>query len=610
MGWLRLSSTATASFDERRRAAKPVLASLVSISALALSLAVARADEPAPVARSAEYHADTGTLQIDVTGAVTPAGVQLEIDGAPVATSGMSVAAVGGAGGSAGTVVVAIEASSSTAGALLASERDVARELINALPEGVAVGLVSIGDSARELMAPTTDHAATIAALEGITTGSGAAIYDGVAQASTMAAAGGAPRSIVVLTYGWHFGSNRVSREASQQAAQSSGAAVHSFAFGTDYDAPYLTSLAGSAGSFSTQPSAATAAALGARLGATVSRLSLRVPLSEGTHAVNVLGSSGPALSFSVARVPGVRPAAQTTPAEVPDSPSSVPAAEVEARGWGVLPFALGILVVTVAVGYVIHRVRGRAPAYVTRADSMPSYDPGPPPPVLPDGPGGLPLPDPQSARPIAAVADPPTQPAAATAAWPPAPAAAAASTVESVAASGITSVERIARGLKRLQLAVRYQPVFDNQTGELVGAEALLLADAEGAASMTTRSVLRMATAQGPIAEITELVVGDACRVVAELREAGASPFRMSVNISAEQLLDRSFLSIVKRGLSEARIDAAQLELEVPEHSLLDSPRAIAALTEASRLGVGLVVDDYWATDADLPARLPSRWR
>ncbi len=174
-------------------------------------------------------------------------------------------------------------------------------------------------------------------------------------------------------------------------------------------------------------------------------------------------------------------------------------------------------------------------------------------------------------------------------------------------ASSQAASEARINRGLRRLNLGLRYQPVFALDTAKLDGAEALLRADSDDAVALTARAVVRMVTAQGQMPEITELVVGDAARVAALMVQAGETHFRASVNISIEQLLDPGFVAAVGRALAECEIEPRHLQLEVPEHSLVGSDRSVATVEEVARLGVAVVIDDFWAIAPELLTQLPS---
>ncbi|MEZ4336315.1 MAG: EAL domain-containing protein [Sandaracinaceae bacterium] len=102
-------------------------------------------------------------------------------------------------------------------------------------------------------------------------------------------------------------------------------------------------------------------------------------------------------------------------------------------------------------------------------------------------------------------------------------------------------------------------------------------------------------------MAEESELIVPigswvllEACRQVATWRNAGLGVERVSVNVSALQLLRADFAGTRATRLSSTKLPPGFLELEVTETSLMDDVglrRSPAALRE---LGVRVSVDDF----------------
>jgi EAL domain-containing protein (putative c-di-GMP-specific phosphodiesterase class I) len=88
---------------------------------------------------------------------------------------------------------------------------------------------------------------------------------------------------------------------------------------------------------------------------------------------------------------------------------------------------------------------------------------------------------------------------------------------------------------------------------------------------------------------------MGEACRQAGEWRDAGLPEIVMSVNVSAVEFSDKLFLQGINKLLSDTRIEAGQLNLEVTEGVLMKDVGATAAvLRELKRIGVKLTVDDF----------------
>ncbi len=151
-----------------------------------------------------------------------------------------------------------------------------------------------------------------------------------------------------------------------------------------------------------------------------------------------------------------------------------------------------------------------------------------------------------------------------------------------------------VRRALANDELALHYQPAADLVTGELIGVEALV----------RWRHPERGLLAPGaflPAIEHTELMRELSRRVLAmAICQAGAwfrldRPWRVSANLSATDLLDRSLVDDVASLLRRYGTPARRVTLEVTESVLMTDPvRAMEVLGELRGLGVQLALDDF----------------
>jgi len=149
-------------------------------------------------------------------------------------------------------------------------------------------------------------------------------------------------------------------------------------------------------------------------------------------------------------------------------------------------------------------------------------------------------------------------------------------------------------RALADDELALYYQPAADLATGELVGVEALV----------RWRHPERGLLAPGaflPAVEHTALMRELSRRVLAmAICQAGAwfrldRPWRVAVNLSATDLLDRALVDDVSSLLRRYGTPARRMTLEVTESVLMTDPaRAMEVLGELRNLGVSLALDDF----------------
>jgi diguanylate cyclase len=151
-----------------------------------------------------------------------------------------------------------------------------------------------------------------------------------------------------------------------------------------------------------------------------------------------------------------------------------------------------------------------------------------------------------------------------------------------------------VRRALAEDELALHYQPVADLRTGALVGVEALV----------RWRHPERGLLAPGaflPAIEHTEVMREVSHRVLAmAICQAGAwfrqdRAWRVAVNLSATDLLDRSLVDDVAGLLRRYGTPARRVTLEVTESVLITDPaRAMEVLGELRKLGVHLALDDF----------------
>jgi len=104
-------------------------------------------------------------------------------------------------------VVLAIDTSNSVAGSPLQAAIAAAKGFVEKLPAGIPVGVVTVDSEPTVVQELTTDHAAALTAIQGISgTRYGTHLYDGVALASKMFS-GDAQHNVVMLTDGTDVGS-------------------------------------------------------------------------------------------------------------------------------------------------------------------------------------------------------------------------------------------------------------------------------------------------------------------------------------------------------------------------------------------------------------------
>lgn len=147
---------------------------------------------------------------------------------------------------------------------------------------------------------------------------------------------------------------------------------------------------------------------------------------------------------------------------------------------------------------------------------------------------------------------------------------------------------------LERNQFQVYYQPQVDLQTGQLLGAEALVrwLHPERGSISPTT--FIPIAEESGLIVPIGEWVLRTACTQM-KLWQRKQPKLRISVNLSYRQFTHRQLISSILQILVETGFSPANLELEITESILMqDAELALKLLDTLKRHKIQIAIDDF----------------
>ena len=151
-------------------------------------------------------------------------------------------------------------------------------------------------------------------------------------------------------------------------------------------------------------------------------------------------------------------------------------------------------------------------------------------------------------------------------------------------------------RAIDQSEFVLNYQPIVDLQTGELVGAEALVRWDHPTQGRLAPSVFIPLAEDTGLIDEIGAWVLRTACTEAA--RWAQLSPGRVprvSINLSAHQLADPQLAWTVQAAIAHAGAAPSWITLELTESLLMQNSSAYLERLHAIRaLGVQLAIDDF----------------
>jgi diguanylate cyclase (GGDEF)-like protein len=154
---------------------------------------------------------------------------------------------------------------------------------------------------------------------------------------------------------------------------------------------------------------------------------------------------------------------------------------------------------------------------------------------------------------------------------------------------------------LRRREMRVHFQPQVDIASGALTGYEALLRWDHPVLGPVPPDEFVALAEHAGMMSEITEFVLDESLRQLADWRRQGATT-TVSVNVSASVLQDVGLPGRVARRLALWGVPSSALVLELTETAVMSHPqRCQEVMRELRALHVGLSLDDYGTGYASL---------
>jgi diguanylate cyclase (GGDEF)-like protein/PAS domain S-box-containing protein len=149
--------------------------------------------------------------------------------------------------------------------------------------------------------------------------------------------------------------------------------------------------------------------------------------------------------------------------------------------------------------------------------------------------------------------------------------------------------------GLERAEFFVQYQPQVDIRGFHLVGMEALVRWQHPSLGLLYPSEFVPLAEESGLIIALGDWVMRTACAQNKAWQDAGLTPLRLSVNFSARQFQQATFMDDVAHILKETNLDPRWLELELTESSIMKEPEvAIEKLHELKLMGIKVAIDDF----------------
>jgi len=150
-------------------------------------------------------------------------------------------------------------------------------------------------------------------------------------------------------------------------------------------------------------------------------------------------------------------------------------------------------------------------------------------------------------------------------------------------------------KALERNELFLTYQPQIDIQSGEIVGAEALIRWQSPELGLVQPDQFIKLAEDTGLIIPIGEWVTRTACQTARAWQSNLGLKLRISVNVSQRQFASTELITQVSKILRETGLSPELLELEITESLLMDhSDKTLDIIHAFKQLGLSLALDDF----------------
>ncbi|SDJ25007.1 EAL domain-containing protein [Salimicrobium halophilum] len=147
---------------------------------------------------------------------------------------------------------------------------------------------------------------------------------------------------------------------------------------------------------------------------------------------------------------------------------------------------------------------------------------------------------------------------------------------------------------LENKEFVLHYQPQIKNETGEVIGVEALIRWNHPKFGLLSPAKFISLAEKNGLITQIGEWVLEEACIQNKKWQEAGGKPIKVSVNMSTQQFLTHNTVSLVEQVLHRTGLDPQYLVLEITEYMAMEHDNSFHVLEELRELGIGISIDDF----------------
>ncbi len=161
----------------------------------------------------------------------------------------------------------------------------------------------------------------------------------------------------------------------------------------------------------------------------------------------------------------------------------------------------------------------------------------------------------------------------------------------------------RLSGAIKRDEIFNVYQPIFDAQSNNLAGFEALVRWKTHEWGTIFPDAFIPVAEQNGSIRELGIYVFEKACQFIKAYNEKNHARAAISVNTSAMELVTMDYPKKIIQTIEKYGLDPSLITVEITESTMIDKSSSLILknLTQLREYGMNISLDDFGTGYASL---------
>ncbi len=158
-----------------------------------------------------------------------------------------------------------------------------------------------------------------------------------------------------------------------------------------------------------------------------------------------------------------------------------------------------------------------------------------------------------------------------------------------------VAILDDLHHAIERNEFYLMYQPIFNLDTFEIIGLEALLRWDHAKFGCISPGDFIPYAEKNGLIIPIGDWVFASACKQFKLWEQNNINIGQVFINISSLQLRHHNFLPMVTQVLEKYKMDPCRIGIELSDIALIDSlDKGFETLSQLQAFGMKISIDDF----------------